>query len=188
MRAAAILLRLLLCGLLPALYACAAIAPAADTEPGFTLLSPASLGAELSAYQQLRWTRAGERQQLDIALDIRSNSLQMVVLSPHGRRLATLGYQQGSYRLQREAGAPANIPYRQLLVYLQWIFWPLEALNNANINSGWHFQQRQQRCAWYDGELIACIDAQSTSPWSGRFHYRNNTGDIELSLQSVLLP
>jgi hypothetical protein len=184
---------LLVCALLALTAACAS-SRGNLTTPVFTPLPPATLGAEISAYQQLHLQRDGDSHNLEIALDIRQQSLQMVVMTTLGRRLATLSYAQGQYHLKREPGAPDTIPYRQLLADIQMIFWPLVALSTADGDGddGWHFEQhfeqQQQRSAWYDGRLIARISTRDSWSWTGAYQYHNQINGYQLSLQSVQLP
>jgi hypothetical protein len=142
--------------------------------------------------------RDGDSHNLEIALDIRQQSLQMIVMTTLGRRLATLSYTQGQYHLKAEPGAPDTSPYQQLLADIQMIFWPLAALNGAG--GGWHFEQyfeqrlgqrleqQQQRSAWYDGRLIARISTRDSWSWTGAYQYHNQINGYQLSLQSVQLP
>lgn len=168
--------------------ACSPLQQRGAASPEFTLLAPHTLGAELSVYQQVHWQFQQQSHNLEIALDIRQQSLQMVVLTTLGRRLATLSYESGQYQLKREPGAPDNIPYQQLLADIQVMFWPLAALNAAAGNSGWHFEQQQQRSAWYDGRLIARVNAGDSWSWHGTYQYQNLVAGYQLQLQSVVLP
>jgi hypothetical protein len=176
-----------LCIALLATSACSTL-QRGPASPEFTLLAPHTLGAELSVYQQVHWQHQDDSHNLEIALDIRQQSLQMVVMTTLGRRLATLSYEAGHYQLKREPGAPGNIPYQQLLADIQMVFWPLAALNAAASNSGWHFEQQQQRSAWYDGHLIAQINTGDSWSWQGTYEYQNLVAGYQLQLQSVVLP
>ena len=178
---------LLCCVVVLALAACAAGGRRQRAMDAFTLLPPNSLGADISVFQQLELQSGGSNRLLQLALDVDSEHLQLVVMDALGRRLATLSWQQGDYRVQREPAAPRDIPYRDLLISLQMIFWPIETLNESNRASGWHFEQQRQRTAWYHKRQAARIDSQLDSPWSGRAHYLDLIDGHQLALQSVLL-
>ncbi len=182
-------LRSLLLGAIMLLFAaCTSPTGRQQAMPAFTLLAPDSIGANASVFLQVELASADEQQLLQLALDIRGRTLQLVVMDTLGRRLATLAYENNSYQLRREPGAAKNIPYRQLLGVLQMIFWPLDALNRANAGHGWEFRQQEQRRAWYNGQPYARIDARETAPWTGRYDYYNQLDDSRISLQSVPLP
>lgn len=155
----------------------------------FSLLAPASLGTDVGAFQQWDIHRHDNTvQTLQLALEIRGNSLELVAIDPLGRRLGSLSYEGDAYRLEMQPGVELAVDLRQLLAVLQTALWPLEALNENNGAQGWHFvQQLNQREAWYHGENVARITRRESAPWSGRYHYRNHAGD-EFSLQSSRLP
>ncbi len=179
---------LLLCALVLAGTACISPASREQALPTFELLPPTSIDTDASAFLQLQLRADDGLRLLQLALDIQGQTLQLVVMDTLGRRLATFTYEDERYQLRREPGAPASIAYRQLLVVMQMIFWPLDALNRANGDLGWEFRQQNQRSAWYDGELYARINARETAPWSGRYDYHNLLDGSRISLQSVLLP
>ncbi len=138
--------------------------PAVDN---YVLAPPAALGREVSAYQRLLVVQGPLSRQFTLAVDIRHASLQLVVMSSLGQRLATWRYRDNRYVLQVEAGAPEELPYRHLLVTLQWLFWPADSLAGVN-DKAWRFAGD---AVYYHGSLVAKLGRPmaQAGPWEGEY-------------------
>ncbi len=164
---------------------CAQLPGADPVVNRYVLASPAALDEEVTAYQQLRVTRGPLEQQLNLAVDSRGDKLQIVVMSTMGQRLATWRYSHHRYHLQVEAGAPRDLPYRRLLVSLQWLFWPPESLAQAN-DGDWRFSGNQVA---YRGQRVATLDrpALPSAPWEGQYRVAFAADSLHFELLSTRL-
>ncbi len=158
----------------------------ADPEiKNFVLVSPDALGREVSAYQQLLVTQGARSRQLTLAVDIRQSKLQLVVMSSLGQRLATWRYDAYRYALQVEPGAPADLPYRHLLVAMQWVFWPQDALAGVN-GSSWRFSDNG---VYYRDTLVAKLGRPGlrVASWDGEYRVEFQASGLKLDLLSTPL-
>lgn len=151
----------------------------------FQLASPSTLDASVSAFQQLRLEQGQLVRQFTLALDIGADKLQLVIMSTIGQRLATWRYSDNHYQLQIEAGAPTDLPYRLVLVATQLVFWPIDALGNAN-REDWRISGTR---VYYRDSLVAKLVRPPLQPtsWKGEYRVEFPTSNVTLELQSTQL-
>ncbi len=156
------------------------------TMDSFELATPGGLGADVSAFQQLHLQQGQLNRQFTLALDIgRPDKLQLVVMSTFGQRLATWRYKDKHYQLQVEAGAPTDLPYRLVLVATQLLFWPIDALDNAN-SKDWRISGTR---VYYRHTLVAKLTRPTvpSTPWGGEYRVEFPASEVTLELQSTKL-
>jgi hypothetical protein len=151
----------------------------------FALATPSALGTSVSAFQQLRLEQTQLERQFTLALDIGPDRLQLVIMSTIGQRLATWRYKDNHYQLQIEAGAPTELPYRLVLVATQLVFWPIDALDNAN-SKDWRISGTR---VYYRDTLVAKLSRPvlQTTSWEGEYRVEFPASEVTLALQSTQL-
>jgi hypothetical protein len=106
-------------------------------------------------------------------------------MSSLGQRLATWRYLDGRYTMQVEAGAPKDLPYRDLLVALQWLFWPADSLAGVN-GKDWRFTGD---AVYYQGRPLARLGrpTMQSTPWEGEYRVEFQAHPLLLNLLSTRL-
>ncbi|HEX7641732.1 MAG TPA: DUF3261 domain-containing protein [Burkholderiaceae bacterium] len=169
--------RLVAVAALAGLAACSSTPPA---QPGRLelRLAPAALGASVAVQQHLRVERENRTDDLDAALEIDAEHVELVGLAL-GQRVLTLNYNGTELTSWRHALLPSQVRAEDVLEDLQLTLWPVEAIRAA-LPGGWRIEEDGLHRALYQGEdLVATIDYSGTPRWSGktvldnrRYHYR----------------
>jgi hypothetical protein len=157
---------------------CASTEQAAQPARLSLKLAPASLGASISLQQHLTVERNGRTDQLDAALEIDSQQLNMVGLAL-GQRVLTLHYDGQTLQSWRHPMLPAQVRAEDVLGDMQLTLWPVEAIRQA-LPAGWKIaQQGLRRTLLLDDVPETVINYSNASPWGGkvvlsnlRYHYR----------------
>jgi len=149
-------------------------------EPGrLTLqLAPAALGASIALQQHLKVERNTRIDELDTALEIDADHVQLVGLAL-GQRVLSLNYNGKELTSWRHVMLPSQVRAEDVLGDLQLVLWPVEAIRQA-LPEGWRIEERGlRRTLFQDGDIVSTIDYGSQLRWSGtvvlenrRFHYR----------------
>lgn len=159
-----------------ALAGCA-VAPPAPARLGLKL-APAALGAAISVQQHLRVERGGRIDELDAALEVDAERLQLVGLA-FGQRVLSLSYDGKEMTSWRHMMLPAQVKAEDVLEDMQLTLWPLEAIRPA-LPPGWRIEDSGLRRTLYFGaEPVTLINYSALPRWSGsvalenlRYHYR----------------
>lgn len=159
-----------------ALAGCAS-APPPQARLGLKL-APAALGAAISVEQHLKVERNGRIDELDVALQVEPEALDMVGLA-FGQRVLTLRYDGKELSSWRHLMLPAQVRAEDVLEDMQLTLWPAEAIAAA-LPAGWRIaEQGARRTLYLDGQPIMLIDYSGQPRWSGtvtlenlRYHYR----------------
>jgi len=175
-------MRALLLMLALLLAACATTSPAPARLS--LRLAPSTLGASIARQQHLTVEREGRIEELDAALEIDENHLQLVGLA-FGQRVMTISYDGRELNSWRHVMLPSQVRPEDVLSDIQLTLWPSEEINKA-LPSGWRLEDDGLRRTLYFGsETIAVVRYQQMPRWSGtvvldnvRYHYR-------LTIQSV---
>jgi len=141
-------------------------------------LAPASLGVSISLQQHLTVERNGRTDQLDAALEIDPQQLNMVGLA-FGQRVLTLHYDGQTLQSWRHPMLPAQVRAEDVLEDTQLTLWPLEAIRQA-LPAGWKIEQQGLRRTLLLNDVpVTVINYSNASPWGGkveltnlRYHYR----------------
>jgi len=141
--------------------------------------------ALVAAQQQWHLSLGGENYHLQALLELDDSGLRAVVMDSLGRRLVTLNQQQGVVHQKVHQRHPAKAFWPRLMESLQFIFWPLADLQNAQSTS-WRFHETAQghRQISFDNKVIGSIEYRSPDPWQGESYYLNEDEDFALLIES----
>lgn len=148
-------------------------------------LAPASLGASISLQQHLTVERNGRTDQLDAALEIDSQQLNMVGLAL-GQRVLTLHYDGQTLQSWRHPMLPAQVRAEDVLEDTQLTLWPVEAIRQA-LPAGWKIQQQGlRRTLLQDDVPVTVINYSNASPWGGKVDLTNLRYHYRLTIESAI--
>lgn len=168
--------RVIIASLLLLLAACATVPPP-PARLGLQL-APAELGAAIELQQHLTIERNGKTDELDAALEVDANRLELVGLA-FGQRVLSLNYDGVHMTEWRHFMLPAQVKAADILEDMQLTLWPLEAIRKA-LPDGWTIQDSNLERRLFMGDALICVIHYSAMPrWSGtvqlenlRYHYR----------------
>jgi hypothetical protein len=159
----------------------------APTQPPARLglkLAPAALGQAISVQQHLKVERQGRTDDLDVALQVEPEALDVVGLA-FGQRVLTLHYDGKELSSWRHVMLPSQVKAEDVLEDMQLTLWPVEAVAAA-LPAGWRVEEKpaasgtgMQRTLYLGEETIMRISYSGMPRWSGtvvldnlRYHYR----------------
>jgi hypothetical protein len=147
-------------------------------------LPPAALGTSISLHQHLSAEYEGGTYELDAALEIDSQRLELVGLAL-GQRVLALRYDGQKLQSWRHGRLPPQIRDEDVLEDLQLTLWPIDAIRQA-LPSGWRIEETGLRRTLLAAEIpVAVIDYSSQPPWSGKVVFVNLRYRYRLSIESV---
>ncbi|MBP1204083.1 hypothetical protein JOD97_002097 [Duganella sp. 1411] len=160
-----------------ALLAGCATAPPPQARLGLKL-PPAALGASISVQQHLKVERAGRTDDLDVALQVEPEAIDVVGLA-FGQRVLTMHYDGKELTSWRHVMLPSQVRPEDVLEDMQLTLWPAEAVAAA-LPDGWRIaEQGATRTLYLADEPIMRISYSGTPRWSGtvvlenlRYHYK----------------
>ena len=170
MKAAALALTLALAG-------CATTAPPPVARLGL-MLPPAALGASISVQQHLTVERGGRTDDLEVALQVEPDAIDMVGLA-FSQRVLTLHYDGARLTSWRHAMLPSQVRAEDVLEDMQLTLWPAAAIA-AQLPPGWRIaEQGLTRTLYLDEQPVMRIAYSGAPRWSGtvlldnlRYHYK----------------
>lgn len=179
----AVFRRLVLLGLFAGLHSgCATPAPQ-PARLGLKL-APAALGRSISLQQHLRVEREGRIDELDAALEVDPQGIDLVGLV-FGQRLLVLHYDGKALQSWRHPMLPAQLRDEDVLEDVQLTLWPVDAIRQA-LPAGWRIEEEGMRRTLSAGDTpVMVIDYSSQSPWSGKVVLTNLRYHYRLSIESV---
>ncbi len=149
-------------------------------EPGrLTLqLAPAALGASIALQQHLKVERNARIDELDTALEIDADHVQLVGLAL-GQRVLSLNYNGKELTSWRHVMLPSQVRAEDVLGDLQLVLWPVDAIRRA-LPAGWRIEEQGLHRTLSQGDdIVSTIEYSGQPRWSGivvlenrRFHYR----------------
>jgi hypothetical protein len=164
------------------LLASCATPPPAPARLGLQL-APSELGVDISLQQHLVIERNGKTDQLDAALEVDSNELQLVGLAL-GQRVLSLQYDGKTLHSWRHFMLPEQVRAEDILEDMQLTLWPVESIRKA-LPAGWTIQDRGLRRSLYMGEQLICEISYSAMPrWSGTVKLENFRYRYTIVIQS----
>ena len=95
------------------------------------LLEPASLGRSLSLSQIVRGEHDGKTYRARYELEITSDRLAIVMLSPIGITLSTIVYENGAFAVENYTQKAPSFDPRYTLFDLYLTYWPVAALREV---------------------------------------------------------
>ena len=163
-------------------FGCAA-APAQPARLGLRL-APATLGVSLSLQQHLSIERQGRVDELDAALEIDPERLDMVGLAL-GQRMLALHYDGRSLQSWRHPLVPEQLRGEDVLEDLQLTLWPIEVIEKA-LPAGWSIaEDGRRRTLRLLDQPVLVIDYSGEPRWSGKIELTNLRYRYRLTIQSV---
>jgi hypothetical protein len=147
-------------------------------------LAPATLGASINVQQHLRVEREGRIDELDAALEVDSDRLDMVGLAM-GQRILTLHYDGRQLKSWRHPMVPEQLRSEDILEDLQLTLWPIDAIRQA-LPAGWEIDEHgRRRTLLLDGVPVMVIDYSGEPRWSGKIELANLRYQYRLTIESA---
>jgi len=174
--------RVLLAAIAAGLFGCAD-APSQPARLGLRL-APATLGTSLSLQQHLMVERQGRVDELDAALEVDAERLDMVGLAL-GQRVLALHYDGYSLQSWRHPLVPEQLRGEDVLEDLQLTLWPIEVIEKA-LPAGWSIAENdRRRTLRLLDQPVMVIDYSGEPRWSGKIELTNLRYQYRLTIQSV---
>jgi hypothetical protein len=160
-----------------ALLAGCATAPPAPARLGLKL-APAALGESIALQQHLKVERDGRTDELDAALEVDAQHIELVGLA-FGQRVLSLHHDGRELISWRHVMLPAQVRAEDVLEDMQLTLWPAAAIAAA-LPPGWRIVDDGLHRVLYLGDTVVTTITYSSMPrWSGtvvlenlRYHYR----------------
>jgi hypothetical protein len=147
-------------------------------------LAPATLGASISLQQRLRVEREGRIEELDAALEVDPERIDLIGLAL-GQRILTLHYDGSHLRSWRHPAVPTQLRGEDVLEDIQLTLWPVEAIRQA-LPADWSIEENgRRRTLLLDGAPVMVIDYSGEPRWSGEIRLVNLRYHYQLTIQSA---
>jgi uncharacterized protein DUF3261 len=147
-------------------------------------LAPATLGASLSLQQHLRIERQGRVDEIDAALEVDEQRLDLVGLAL-GQRILALHFDGRSLQSWRHPLVPEQLRGEDVLEDLQLTLWPIDVIENA-LPAGWSIAEHGlRRVLRLLDQPVLVIDYSGEPRWSGKIELTNLRYQYRLTIQSV---
>ncbi|SHG68429.1 DUF3261 domain-containing protein [Massilia sp. CF038] len=166
-----------------ALSGCASTKPEPLARLGLKL-APAGLGEAISLQQHLTVERNGRIDELDAALEIDAQHIEMVGLA-FGQRVLSINYDGKALTSWRHLMLPKQVRADDVLEDMQLTLWPVSAIA-ASLPEGWRIEEAGlQRRLYLNNELVATIAYSAQPRWSGTITMDNLRYKYKLTIQSA---
>ncbi len=166
---------------LAAMLAGCASAPPSPARLGLKL-APAALGQSISVQQHLKVERAGRIDDMDVALQVEPEAIDMVGLA-FGQRVLSVHYDGKAVKEWRHAMLPRQVRAEDVLEDMQLTLWPVEAVAQA-LPEGWRIaEDGLQRTLYLKDEPIMRIAYSGKPRWSGTVVLENLRYKYRLTIQ-----
>ena len=147
-------------------------------------LAPAALGAAIAVQQHLKVERNGRIDELDAALEVDADHLELVGLAL-GQRVLTLNYDGKELKSWRHVMLPAQVRAEDVLEDLQLAIWPVAAIA-SELPAGWRIEDSGLHRTLSLGDTpVTVIDYSGMPRWSGTVTLENVRYHYRLTIQSV---
>jgi hypothetical protein len=148
------------------------------------MLAPSSLGASISVQQHLTVEREGRIDELDVALEIDNQHLELVGLA-FGQRVLSLSYDGKALKSWRHLMLPAQVRAEDVLEDIQLTLWPADAIARS-LPPGWRIEESGlSRTLYRDGAVVATIAYSGQPRWSGTVRLDNLRYKYRLTVQTA---
>lgn len=145
-------------------------------------LPPAALGTSISVQQHLKVERAGRTDDLDVALQVEPDAIDVVGLA-FGQRVLTMRYDGKELTSWRHMMLPSQVRPEDVLEDMQLTLWPAESIATA-LPAGWRIaEQGVTRTLYLENEPIMRIVYSGTPRWSGTVVLENLRYRYKLTIQ-----
>lgn len=147
-------------------------------------LPPAAFGEPVSLQQRLTVERDGRIDQLDAALEVDTQSVDLVVLILD-QRMLSLHFDGQALETWRHPMVPAQLQAEDVLENLQLTLWPVDAIRQA-LPSGWRIEESGlRRTLFLNDAPVMLIEYSSEPRWSGKVVLTDRRYHYLLTIQSV---
>jgi hypothetical protein len=171
----------LLAAALAATLAGCASAPSQPARLGLKL-APAALGQSISVQQHLKVERAGRIDDMDVALQVEPEAIDMVGLA-FGQRVLSVHYDGKEVKEWRHVMLPRQVRAEDVLEDMQLTLWPVQAVAQA-LPPGWRIaEEGLQRTLYLKDEPIMRIAYSGKPRWSGTVVLENLRYKYRLTIQ-----
>ncbi|MES2018971.1 MAG: DUF3261 domain-containing protein [Pseudomonadota bacterium] len=165
------------------LAGCATQKPAPVARLGLKL-APALMNETVSVQQHLTVERNGRIDELDAAIEIDPEHVEMVGLA-FGQRVLTINYDGKELKTWRHMMLPKQVRAEDVLEDMQLALWPVEAVA-ASLPAGWRVDEVGMLRRVYLGDELVTTVAYSAQPrWSGTIKMDNLRYKYRLTIQSA---
>jgi hypothetical protein len=148
-------------------------------------LPPAALGASINLQQHLTVERAGRMDELDAALEIDAERIDLVGLAL-GRRVLSLHFDGKSLETWRDPMVGEELRGEDVLEDLQLTLWPIEQIRPA-LPTGWRIEEKDlQRTLYLEDAPVTVIEYSAQPRWSGTIELTNLRYRYRLTIHSVV--
>jgi len=147
-------------------------------------LPPAALGASINLQQHLTIERAGRIDELDAALEVDPERIDLVGLAL-GQRVLSLHYDGKTLQTWRHPLMATELRGEDVLEDLQLTLWPVDKIRTA-LPFGWQIEENGLRRTVLAGDVVVTIIQYSGEPrWSGTIELTNLRYHYRLTIRSV---
>jgi uncharacterized protein DUF3261 len=147
-------------------------------------LAPAALGRSLRLQQHLSIERLGRIDEIDAALEVDEQRLDLVGLA-FGQRVFALHYDGRSLQSWRHPLVPEQLRGEDVLEDLQLTLWPMDVISKA-LPIGWSIEEfGRRRTLRLADQPVLVIDYSGEPRWSGTIELTNLRYQYRLTIQSV---
>lgn len=147
-------------------------------------LPPAALGETINLQQHLTVERGGHIDELDAALEIDSERIDLVGLAL-GQRVLSLHYDGKTLQSWRHPMMASELRAEDVLEDLQLTLWPADKIRQA-LPDGWRVEESGLRRTLSAGDVPVTVIQYSGEPrWSGTIELTNLRYHYRLTIRSV---
>jgi hypothetical protein len=147
-------------------------------------LPPAALGSSISLQQHLSVERGGRIDEMDAALEVDPQGLNLVGLAL-GQRVLTLHYDGNTLQSWRHPMLPTQLRDEDVLEDLQLTLWPVDVIRSA-LPPRWRIEESgQRRTLFIDDMPVMVIDYSGQPRWIGKIELSNLRYHYRLTIESV---
>ena len=147
-------------------------------------LSPLSFGQEVSLFQRITVHENERVNQIEIALEIDADRIDLVGLAM-GQRVLSLHYDGTTLTSSRHTMLPKEVQAEDVLENLQMALWPEDAVRDA-LPSGWKMEESAGKRFFYLHEqLVSEISYSTEVRWLGVIEIHNQRFGYHLVIHSV---
>ncbi|HEY0061243.1 MAG TPA: DUF3261 domain-containing protein [Telluria sp.] len=147
-------------------------------------LAPSGLGESISLQQHLTVERNGRIDELDAALEIDPERVEMVGLA-FGQRVLSINYDGKELTSWRHLMLPKQVRADDVLEDMQLTLWPVASIA-ASLPEGWRIEEAGPlRRLYLKDELVATITYSAQPRWSGTITMDNLRYKYKLTIQSA---
>jgi hypothetical protein len=166
------------------LAGCVTTAPPPQSNNLGLKLAPATLGASISLQQHLTVERDDKIDELDTALEIDPEQLELVGLAL-GKRVMTLHYDGKTLQSWRHPLLPEQVRAEDVLQDIQLTLWPADAIQQA-LPPGWRIEENGLRRTLLSSDVpVMLIDYSTALRWNGKVILTNLRYHYRITIQSV---